>query len=201
MLSTGIRRLPSVAVAAAAAGALAFLATACGLIHLYRLHRDGPTTVARAFLDRCYDRQYDALRHLFDSSYRDVFTPQASRQLLQRIHENVPRTYSITMHNHPNTDGMVNDWDRYCVRCQFEEPPEAQQAHKCFVITLARQQDGSWRIAFMPTYLSLFGSLYDDTGESFLRGVVQESAGGQSARLCEPPKTSQMGSRGSLGLR
>ena len=164
-------------------GAAFLLALSVGAGIAVRRYRSGPLAVARGFLGGCRTRDYAALRSLFDSSYQTVFPPEYSRALLERLHEAVPRAYQITMAGRPNTFGLVDNWHRYHVRVQFEEPPEARQDHKSFGITLVQEQNGVWRIEFEPTYLSLLRSLYDAAGEQYFRRTLWEMAGPRSRSL------------------
>lgn len=160
---------------------LLVLTTVSGVVaHRYL---SAPTRVAQAFLQRCRTADYDGLYALFDAKYQEVFTPQASRDLLQTLHKYVPRAYRVTMRGYPNMHGYVTDWRAYNVRVQFEEPEEARQAHKSCVITLVQGKDSAWRVAFQPTYHSLFASLYGTAGEQYLLRALWRGAGSQAQRL------------------
>jgi hypothetical protein len=87
------------------------------------------------------------------------------------------------MHGYANADGAVTNWRQYYVRCQFEEPAEARRANNCFVVALGKQSNGSWRVAFEPTYRSLFASLYGSTGEPYLYDTLHQVIGERVALL------------------
>ena len=48
---------------------------------------------------------------------------------------------------------------------------------------MAKQPGGAWRVAFLPTYHSLFVALHGGEGERFLRRAIAARARGREALL------------------
>jgi len=160
------------------------LVIAVGTIGTHR-YVTSPTRVAEAFLAHCHNREYTKLQGVFDKTYYEVFTPEAGRELLAMLNAYVPRSYHVILANYPNQNGRVTDWRRYHVRVEATGSDLAGKAHASFVVTLVKDRNGGWRVAFLPTYESLFLSRDAQNGRDRLADILFQKAGARAGRLAQ----------------
>src|SRR5947208_9892680 len=118
-----------------------------------------------------------------DDGFQEALPPQSARELLQALHARIPRAFHTIAAGEPTLPGGPSMHNRYALRVEFEEPEAARAAHKSFVVNLARQADGRWRVEFLPTYRSLLGSLYGPGADLALVTQLQARAGDRVSSL------------------
>jgi len=137
----------------------------------------GPDRVAADFLSACREADTARIERLLEVSFRRSAPAGELPRLLRRLHERVPRTVHAEVSGPRSSGGLVTERDHHMVLVRFAGDSQAAREHRRFSLTLERGPDGAWRVAFMPTYTSLFTGLDGGQGAAFLDSAISQSLG------------------------
>ena len=159
------RRWPrAMAVVIAAAIMAGVVGAAAGLA--FRL--SAPERAGQQFLE-CWERgDLAGVAAMLDDRYQDLLAPRGTA-LLEALHAKLPRRFRVEVSGYPDVPGGFLDRARYHLRVAFADAEAGRAAGPAFILTLAQRPDGGWRVAFLPTYRSLFVARFGDEGERFFR--------------------------------
>ena len=104
-------------------------------------------------------------------------------RLLAELHARLPRDFRVEASGHPEVPGGRPEPRRYHLRVAFQGEAAAKAEQPAFIVALAQQADGGWRVAFVPTYHSMFVTLYGEQGEQFFRRAVALRGRGRERQL------------------
>jgi hypothetical protein len=170
------RRRSWPAIAAVAAGILAISGATASA------YRRSPARVGERFLAACARGDLPSVERLLDRTYQEAFAGDGGR-LLATLHAGLPRRFHVEASGYPEVPGGMPERSRYHLRVAFEAAGAERPEQPAFILALAKQPDGAWRVAFLPTYHSLFVALHGEQGERFLRSAIAAHARGREALL------------------
>lgn len=148
----------------------------------HRWH-SGPERVGREFLAACESGDAAHVLRLLDAPFRRAVPPRELARLLRQLHGKVPRRFEVRMSGAPHSRGLVWNRRRFMMQVECPGAPGPTPRSRRFSVTLHQGADGSWRVAFLPTYFSMFSGVHGRDGEAFLYRTLAARLGRKSSML------------------